>query len=512
MEDEDGIYDIVRQLVAVSPKMTQYDSKESVIFVFNKPLLADGGPYEAEFKGQHHCLRVPAVLLNSCTLQAHAPVYYPPETTTVSIYDKLKQHEPSIARCSFEFFARGQLLQELLEKASDPDMLLCDSLGVSSTDLKTFDDVIAGKLKEKAPEGFNLLKMAQERGPPVSNTRFPTLLHLGATYGLTLTVAACLHYCPAAHQACLLKNVDGNTPIEISRKLGSHEITKCLQDFQSNKCFLKNNNQLGKEGDFNDNDENEDIYMEMRPSMALDKIDREHDYVRMPEIGTNTNPILMTPELQSAVSLAENAIRLGWLKGDFDEATFNAFRQIIERGTEEQVDDPTYSLPRDLGPVLPPRSNRLTNKRHSIHDIPNSAPPLPPRSPGSVKSPQFLLGHQTERRGSDPSIFHRMQPNFADKLTICEENGTIHQARNDSPPKLPAKTRSPLSATQGAQHHLPGGFLSPKSSSNDATSMGLSPRLPPRNPKLRSKTRSASCEPDLPVQNLARTRTFSVPR
>lgn len=72
----------------------------------------------------------------------------------------------------------------------------------------------------------------------MSNTRFPTLLHLGATYGLTLTVAACLHYCPAAHQACLLKNVDGNTPIEISRKLGSHEITKCLQDFQVTSKIL----------------------------------------------------------------------------------------------------------------------------------------------------------------------------------------------------------------------------------------------------------------------------------
>lgn len=47
--------------------------------------------------------------------------------------------------------------------------------------------------------------------------------------------------------------------------------------------------------------------------------------------------ILMTPELQNAVSLAENAIRLGWLKGDFDEATFNAFRQIIDRGTEEVI-------------------------------------------------------------------------------------------------------------------------------------------------------------------------------
>lgn len=72
--------------------------------------------------------------------------------------------------------------------------------------------------------------------------------------------------------------------------MSDHRICQfCFVSFQSNKCFLKNNNQLGKEGDFNDNDENEDIYMEMRPSMALDKIDREHDYVRMPEIGTNTN-------------------------------------------------------------------------------------------------------------------------------------------------------------------------------------------------------------------------------
>ena len=33
----------------------------------------DSGPYEVEFKGEQHCLRVPAVLLNSCVIQAHAP-------------------------------------------------------------------------------------------------------------------------------------------------------------------------------------------------------------------------------------------------------------------------------------------------------------------------------------------------------------------------------------------------------------------------------------------------------
>ena len=33
----------------------------------------DSGPYEVEFKGEQHCLRVPAVLLNSCVIQVHAP-------------------------------------------------------------------------------------------------------------------------------------------------------------------------------------------------------------------------------------------------------------------------------------------------------------------------------------------------------------------------------------------------------------------------------------------------------
>ena len=33
----------------------------------------DGGPYEVEFKGEQHSLKVPAVLLNSCVIQVHAP-------------------------------------------------------------------------------------------------------------------------------------------------------------------------------------------------------------------------------------------------------------------------------------------------------------------------------------------------------------------------------------------------------------------------------------------------------
>ena len=50
-----------------------WQSKESVLFIFNKPFLVDSGPYEAEFRGEQHCVTVPAILLNSCVLQVHTP-------------------------------------------------------------------------------------------------------------------------------------------------------------------------------------------------------------------------------------------------------------------------------------------------------------------------------------------------------------------------------------------------------------------------------------------------------
>lgn len=88
-------------------------------------------------------------------------MYYPPETTIVSIYDKLKQHEPSIARCSFQFFSRGQVLDDLLEKATCPEQLLCDSLGVSAASITMVDEVIARKIQQKSPHEFHLLEIPQ---------------------------------------------------------------------------------------------------------------------------------------------------------------------------------------------------------------------------------------------------------------------------------------------------------------------------------------------------------------
>ena len=89
-------------------------------------------------------------------------VYYPPGKTTVTIYDKIKQHDPFIAQCSFEFVSRSQILGDVLEKATDPQQLLCDSCGISTADMKQFDEAMAKQIQQKAPNDFHLLDGTQE--------------------------------------------------------------------------------------------------------------------------------------------------------------------------------------------------------------------------------------------------------------------------------------------------------------------------------------------------------------
>ena len=46
----------------------------------------------------------------------------------------------------------------------------------------------------------------------------------------------------------------------------------------------------------------------------------------------------------------------------------------------------------ESAPTIPPKTYPMNKKRHSIHDIPDSAPPLPPRSPVSSRSSLFFSG------------------------------------------------------------------------------------------------------------------------
>ena len=51
------------------------------------------------------------------------------------------------------------MLDELLEKAANPEQLLCDSLGVSTASITMVDEVTARKIQQTTPHEFHLLEI-----------------------------------------------------------------------------------------------------------------------------------------------------------------------------------------------------------------------------------------------------------------------------------------------------------------------------------------------------------------
>ena len=79
---------------------------------------------------------------------------------------------------------------------------------------------------------------------------------------------------------------------------------------------------------------------------------------------------------------------LTWLD---DRYIFSLVIDVLQNGENSStILDETSR--RESAPTLPPKTYPMNKKRHSIHDIPDSAPPLPPRSPVSPRSSLFFSG------------------------------------------------------------------------------------------------------------------------
>jgi len=335
-------------------------------------------------------------------------------------------------------------------------------------------------------------------------------------------------------------------PKELAEKYGHFELAEDLQDFEENKrMHTKTIPSSPMEVNNNYDRDDEQNYMEMSPGI---------EYMKMSPPGNQDNEKTMTSEIWRAIHIAEQAVNQSWRNSDISEQTAKAFSQLIQRSAREHKEELIYDAPRkevNRAPALPPKNYRLNNKRHSIHDIPTcgNGPPLPPRSPRSPRSPispGFFRGERgiDERRGSEPSAYIKMQPQF-DQQPICEETtagppvlpkpkairglangckgsdaklsnrpsnnnfGSCNGTRNSL--TLPVK---PHQGMNGLPRHpdFPNVYLRPKSHSVDATSMGLSPKLPPRSPR-NYRNRSLSFEPGVPEEpNHVKSRTLSETR
>ncbi|KAK2563947.1 Phosphoinositide 3-kinase adapter protein 1 [Acropora cervicornis] len=197
-------------------------------------------------------------------VRTYASEYKKACVVTVNVYhgnNMLGQHR-------FEFTSRSDSLYRLLYGALDPISFMCEALQISPPEIHELDHSLAVTFQTKAPHGFDFLGPQRQEGTEKSDSELPTLLHFACKYGLTNLCQVLLMY-PGAHEACSLKNYEGQRPCNLAENLGFYELADEIRKFQKpdgSYCYI-----LKKQGDESsewygpvDGDKDEEHYVKMR--------------------------------------------------------------------------------------------------------------------------------------------------------------------------------------------------------------------------------------------------------
>lgn len=214
---------------AILPDKVEHNCKARIAIIFDHRLNVHKSKeaFKVEFVGSEGSVQVSAVLANSSTLILETPEYKKACVVTVNVYhgnNMLGQHR-------FEFTSRSDSLYRLLYGALDPISFMCEALQISPPELHELDHSLAVTFQNKAPHGFDFLGTQNQEGTEKSDSEHPTLLHFACKYGLTKLCQVLLTY-PGAHEACSLKNYEGQRPYNLAENLGFHKLAAEIRKFQ----------------------------------------------------------------------------------------------------------------------------------------------------------------------------------------------------------------------------------------------------------------------------------------
>lgn len=230
---------------AILPDKVEHNCKERIAIIFDHRLNVHKSKeaFKVEFVGSAGSVQVSAVLANSSTLILETPEYKKPCVVTVNVYhgnNMLGQHR-------FEFTSRSDSLYRLLYGALDPISFMCEALQISPPELHELDHSLAVTFQTKAPHGFEFLGTQHQEGAEKSDSEHPTLLHFACKYGLTNLCQVLLTY-PGAHEACSLKNYEGQRPYNLAQNLGFRELADEIRKFQDSGSGYVSMRQEGNDG------------------------------------------------------------------------------------------------------------------------------------------------------------------------------------------------------------------------------------------------------------------------
>ncbi|XP_053679575.1 uncharacterized protein LOC128730547 [Anopheles nili] len=127
-------------------------------------------------------------------------------------------------------------LEQILSSKDAPMELICQSVGLSTTDRDKLDLLLLKGFLRNVPPNYNLLNYggASDVGMgchrDIYPEEYPTLLHFAAKWGLERLCMQLIES-PGGEIACEMRNIGGRTPSDIAEVAGHYKIASALKNF-----------------------------------------------------------------------------------------------------------------------------------------------------------------------------------------------------------------------------------------------------------------------------------------
>ncbi|XP_057314685.1 phosphoinositide 3-kinase adapter protein 1-like [Hydractinia symbiolongicarpus] len=225
------------RILLLTPNSVPCDLQQTCAIVLSSPLPEQNDVY-IKFSCSFKKTFVRGEKISPNALSFVTPGNFPVGNADIAIHYGPTQSLLCTYHKPFVFNSKIEIVQQLLDTASEPLSFIASAYNMSETDSVAIDFKLEHALKTNIPSNFNLLKEKRDHTESTvfSSLRIPTLLHFAARYNLVRLCVTLLDM-PGSNEALNITNVDGLVPSQLAELYGNNHLSQILSDAQHTEKY-----------------------------------------------------------------------------------------------------------------------------------------------------------------------------------------------------------------------------------------------------------------------------------
>lgn len=225
------------RILLLTPNSVPCDLQQTCAIVLSSPLPEQTDVY-IKFSCSFKKTFVRAEKISPNAVSFVTPGNFPVGNADIAIHHGPTKSLLCTYHKPFVFNSKIEIIQQLLDTASEPLSFIASAYNMSETDSVAIDFKLEHALKTNIPSNFSLLKEERDQteNTVFSSLRIPTLLHFAARYNLVRLCVTLLDM-PGSNEALNITNVDGLVPSQLAELCGNNHLSQILSDAQHTEKY-----------------------------------------------------------------------------------------------------------------------------------------------------------------------------------------------------------------------------------------------------------------------------------